>query len=293
MKNFALIVITLFCTQFVYGQEYAFQTFKDRWIINTAAVEMLPKNRVDFRVTHRFGDLAGDEGGWPTFYGLENAADVLIGFDYGATDNFSVGIFRTAGAGELKQLISSVLKYRIMQQAKGGAPITLTAIGTGSISTMEKIEESEGLNSFPRFSHRLVSNLQLLAARKYSDAFSLQLSAGWTHRNLSPFGEVNDIFNVGLATRIQISHALSIVGDFVLPLNGVQNPFNDSPEGVTYSPIIGIGIEAETGGHVFQINLVNAQGIMPTDYIPYTRNAEWSEGQFRLGFTISRMFKVK
>ena len=292
MKKTLLFVTTLLISQAVWGQENVFQTFKDRWVINAHSVEMLPKNRMDFRVTHRFGDLAGASGGWETFYGLESASDVLIGFEYGATDNLSVGIFRTKGAGDLKQLVSPTIKYRFLQQAAGGAPITLTAVGVGSISTMKKIAESEGLNSFPKFSHRMVSNLQLLAARKYSDAFSLQVSAGWTHRNLSPFGEVNDIFNIGFATRIQVSHALSLVGDFVLPLNGVQNPFNDSA-GATYSPIIGLGIEIETGGHVFQINLVNAQGIMPTDYTPYTRNAEWGKGQFRLGFTISPMFKIR
>lgn len=292
MKKILLFITTLIFSQNLWGQDHAFQTFKDRWVINAHSVEMLPKNRMDFRVTHRFGDLAGESGGWETFYGLESAADVLIGFEYGATDNLSVGIFRTKGAGELKQLVSPTVKYRFLQQAEDGAPISLTAVAVGSISTMKKVEGSEGLNSFPKFTHRMVTNLQLLAARKYSDAFSLQVSAGWTHRNLSPFGEMNDLFNIGFATRIQVSHALSIVGDFTLPINGVQNPFNDS-EGVEYSPVIGLGVEIETGGHVFQINLVNAQGIMPTDYMPYTRNAQWSKGQFRLGFTISRMFKVR
>lgn len=292
MKKKLLFVITLLISQAVWGQEHAFQTFKDRWVINTHSVEMLPKNRMDFRVTHRFGDLAGDAGGWPTFYGLETADDVLIGFEYGATDNLSVGLFRTKGAGDLRQLVSPTVKYRFLKQEDGGMPITLTAVGVGSISTMQKVEDSEGLNSFPKFSSRIVYNLQMLAARKYSDAFSLQLSAGWTHRNLTPFGELNDLFNVGFAARVQVTHAMSIVGDFVLPLNGIQSPFEDT-DGVQYSPVIGIGVELETGGHVFQINLVNAHGIMPTDYIPYTRDAEWSKGQFRLGFTISRMFKVR
>ena len=292
MKKILLILTTILISQSIWGQEYVFQTFKDRWIINSHSIEMLPKNRMDFRVTHRFGDLAGESGGWQTFYGLESAADVLIGFEYGATDNLSVGIFRTKGAGDLKQLVSPTLKYRLLRQAEGGMPISLTAIAVGSVSTMQKVEESEGLNSFPKFSHRIVNNLQIMAARKYSDAFSLQASVGWTHRNLSPFAESNDVFNIGLAGRIQVSHALSIVGDFNLPLNGAQSPFN-SAEINNYSPIIGLGVELETGGHVFQINLVNAQGIMPTDYIFYTRDAEWAKGQFRLGFTISRMFKVR
>ena len=292
MKNLLTFTFVLLFSQSIFAQEYVFQTFKDRWIINTHSVEMLPKKRVDIRITHRFGDIAGDSGGWPTFYGLETAEDVLIGLEYGATDDLSIGLFRTAGAGDLRQLISTTLKYRLIKQANGGAPITLTAVGVGSISTMQKDADSEGLNSFPKFNHRIVTNLQLLAARKYSDAFSMQLSAGWTHRNLTPFNEENNIFNIGLAGRLQVSHALSLVVDFALPLNGVQSPFSDIESNETYSPILGVGVEIETGGHVFQINLVNAQGIMPTDYIPYTSGAEWGEGQFRLGFTISRMFNL-
>lgn len=292
MKKNILFVIVLIISQNVWGQDYAFQTFKDRWIINTYSVEMLGKGRLDFRVTHRFGDLAGADGGWRTFYGLENTDDVLIGFEYGATDNLSFGLFRTKGAGSLKQLVSPTVKYRLFQQSAGGAPISLTVVGVGSLSTAERITDSEGLNSFPKFAHRLVGNLQILAGRKFSDNISIQASGGWTHRNLVPFEMENDIFNVGLATRIQISKALGIIGDFTLPVNGVQNPFNESAD-VEYSPVIGLGIEIETGGHVFQVNLVNAQGIMPTDYIPYTRDAEWHEGQFRLGFTISRIFNAR
>ena len=58
-----------------------------------------------------------------------------------------------------------------------------------------------------------------------------------------------------------------------------------------YNPI-GVGFEWETGGgHVFQINFTNATGIMETDYLPYTQS-NWGDGEYRLGFTISRGFKL-
>jgi len=289
-KLFTLFFSFIF-VQTLFGQDATFQTFKDRWVINSHSVEMLPKKRLDFRVTHRFGDLVGDNGGWQTFFGLESVDDVLIGLEYGVTDNLSVGLFRTKGAGSLKQLFSPTIKYRVLRQSSSGSPISLTLVGVSSVSSAEKAEDSEGLNSFPKFAHRLVTNTQVLVARKFSDDLSLQFSGGWTHRNLVPFGEENDIFSAGLAVRYQLTKALGLIGDFTLPLNGVQNPFNET-DGDVYSPIIGVGIEIETGGHVFQLNIVNAHGIMPTDYIPYTKNAQFGEGQFRLGFTISRMFRL-
>ncbi len=41
-------------------------------------------------VLHRFGDLAGKNGGGQTDFGLDAIADVYIGFEYGITDNLSV-----------------------------------------------------------------------------------------------------------------------------------------------------------------------------------------------------------
>ena len=169
MKNLLALLLLVFAANALKAQEYTFQTFKDRWIINTHSVEMLQKRRLDVRITHRFGDIAGDAGGWPTFYGLETAEDVLLGFEYGATDDLSIGLFRTAGAGDLRQLISGTLKYRFVQQSDIGSPISLAVVGVGSISTMQKDENSQGLNSFEKFNHRIVSNMQLLAARKFSE----------------------------------------------------------------------------------------------------------------------------
>jgi hypothetical protein len=40
------------------------------------------------------------------------------------------------------------------------------------------------------------------------------------------------------------------------------------------------------------VNFANSKGIVGTDYISDT-SSDWLKGQFRLGFTISRLVKVK
>jgi hypothetical protein len=52
---------------------------------------------------------------------------------------------------------------------------------------------------------------------------------------------------------------------------------------------MGIGIEVETGGHVFHVNLSNSAGIIENDYIPNTRSS-WDKNEYKLGFNISRVF---
>lgn len=52
---------------------------------------------------------------------------------------------------------------------------------------------------------------------------------------------------------------------------------------------LGFGLQIETRGHVFTINITNARAIDEINYLSNTQS-KYSKGQFRLGFTISRMF---
>lgn len=288
------LLLLLFFSVDAWSQDYVFQTFKDRRVINVHSVETLPKRKLDVRISHRFGDIAGDNGGFKTVFGLENATDVLLGAEYGFSDNFTLGIFRTKGAGVLpdgtpglRQILNGVYKLRLIRQKEEqGAPFTLTAVGITSLSTAEKIEEAtESIQSFPKFAHRMAHHIQLMAGRKFSDGFSLQLNAGYTYRNLVPSGDVNGIISLGGATRLQLSKVVGLIADLTIPLS--ENRTTDNG----FYPALGIGFEFETGGHVFQVNFTNATAIMETDFIPYTTSS-WGQGEFRMGFTVARIFNL-
>lgn len=269
------------------AQEIVYQTFKDTRIVNTHSIETLKAGMMDFRVAHRFGDVAGTAGGWKTLYGLENAADVSIGFDFGLTDKWMVGINRAKGAGPLRQNVNAFTKFRLMQQEDGGnKPFSITVLGATTISTQAKTESQGSLSSFTKGAHRLSYHLQVLFAKKFSPYFSLQGGGAWTYRNIVAFNDFNDLVSLSLSSRINFNKALGVVVDINYPLSELRTTEND------YYPIIGIGLEWETGGgHVFLINLTNAQGINETDYLPYTQT-NWLDGEYRLGFTIARLFAL-
>jgi hypothetical protein len=50
-----------------------------------------------------------------------------------------------------------------------------------------------------------------------------------------------------------------------------------------------LGIDIETGGHVFQVSLSNSQGIIEQFFIPQT-TGDWLKQGMRLGFNIVRVF---
>ncbi|MEM1216664.1 MAG: DUF5777 family beta-barrel protein, partial [Bacteroidota bacterium] len=164
----------------------------------------------------------------------------------------------------------------------------VTLAGVSSMSGQQRLEgpgsESE-IASFPKFSHRFAFHGQVIIARKFSERFSLQFSPGYTHRNLVPFEDQNGMFNLGFATRVQVSRSLAIVADGAFPL--IDTRTTD----VGYYPALGFGLEMETSGHVFQVNFTNATALTETDFIPYT-TSNWLDGEFRLGFTISRWFNL-
>jgi len=84
-----------------------------------------------------------------------------------------------------------------------------------------------------------------------------------------------------------VTQSMAFLLDTTFPiLSDIRTSEND------FYPSIGIGFEFDTsGGHVFQVNLTNSEGIVATDYIPYTRS-NWADGEFRLGFTVSRLFNL-
>ena len=129
--------------------------FHDRKIINSHSTETLARYQLDFRIGHRFGDMFGDNGGWPTFYGFENARDILIGFDYGVTDHLMVGINRTKGAGPLRMLVNSYIKYKLAgQQNTSDNPVAVTFLAMSTMSTMPKSEEISAITDIYFPMHR-------------------------------------------------------------------------------------------------------------------------------------------
>ena len=294
MKNLSILIMLLVWMAPAAAQDVVTQTFKDSRLVNIQSVETLSKRRLDVRIGHRFGDLLGDNGGWSTFYGLEQASDVMIGAEYGATDKLTVGFFRTKGAGSLpngqaglRQVLNGTVKYALLRQgAGGGAPVSLTFWGMAAASTAERIPDNPDIiRNFSTFAHRMAYHGQLMIASRLSDRIALQLTPGYTHRNVVPFEDENGLFSLGVGTRLQISRVFGGIADVTLPFSDYRTTENG------FYPALGLGLEIDSGGHLFQLNFTNATGIMETDFIPYT-TSNWLDGEFRFGFTISRLFNL-
>jgi len=253
MKNhiIAFISIYCFCITIISAQDetpFTYQTFKSVKVVNMHTTETLPARTLDIRIGHKFGDLAGSNGGWQSFFGLENAADIMIGADYGITDNIGIGIARVKGSSGLFQNLVGTLKYKFLRQKDGSMPLSAAFVGIGTFSTQRKSDTENTIAAFEKFAHRLAYSGQLIFARKFSERFSFQISPGYVHRNIVEAGDSNGLFFLGAATRLQISKVFGIIVDANIPFSDLRTTDNG------YYPILGIGLEMATGGHIFQLN---------------------------------------
>ena len=271
--------------------EKVYSTFKSGSLINLKTIETLHKKELDFRVDHRFGDIAGSSGGPKNFFGLDNSTDIRIGFEYGIIDDLNIGISRAKGAADQTQLYEGNLKYRFLEQTiDNRIPLSIALFVSTTISAAESSEDKSMANSYNNFRDRLVYVSQLIIARKFNSSFSLIMSPTYVHRNYTAFGDQNSIFALGIGGRLKMTKRLSLIADYFIPFKSkTKLEYMESTWDKKYYKALGVGLEIETGGHVFSLNFTNAKSIQEGQIIPETYSS-WSKGQFRWGFGITRRF---
>ena len=262
----------------VQEKELVMSTFKSPKLVLLQTNETQPKQNLTFWIFHRFGDIGGEFGGSHTLFGLDNASDIHIGFEYGITDAFTIGV----GRSRFNEAYSLQGKLRLLRQRHEGTPVALTAFAQSSWITRRENFDNEFRDEADRISHFF----QLILARKFSSSLSLMLNPGYLVRSqaVDPQNQEN-FFVLGMGGRLKITKRLSLVADYMI-VNGLDRPEDLETE---YFNPLGIGLEIETGGHVFSLNFQNAPYITENNFIPYTQKS-WTDGGVRFGFSISRNF---
>lgn len=266
-------------------------TFKSTKLINGHTNETIYKNELDFKVDHRFGDIAGGNGGLKSFFGLDNSTDVRIGFEYGLSDRLSIGLARAKGATEVQQLYEGSIKYRLLEQTTDDyIPVAVTLFGSNTISAVHVSDDPASATAYRNFQDRMNFVSQVIIARKFNSNFSFTLTPSYIHRNFTAFRDQNDMFALGAGARAKISKRMALVVDYFLPFrNSDDKAYLEQTSGVKFYNPLGVGLEIETGGHVFHLNFTNAAAIEEMQFIPSTTSS-WLKGQYRWGFSISRRF---
>lgn len=254
--------------------EYAKYAFKSTRIINAHSIENVSAGVLDFRILHRFGAV---NGGAYELFGLDQA-NMRMSFDYGITDRLQIGV----GRSNIGKQYDGLVKYKILRQSTGAVnmPVSVSWV-SGAIVSSQRWANPERENLF---SSRMAYYHQVLIARKFNDKFSLQLTPTVVHRNLVAMPtDPNDVFALGVGGRVKLNSRIATTFDYFYVLPGQLANQNNS---------LSVGIDIETGGHVFQLHFTNSRGLNEQQFIT-GQNGQWGNGDIHFGFNLSRVFTIR
>jgi hypothetical protein len=254
------------------NETYELPAFKAMKIGNIQSTKIADKGDFYMIVSHRFGTL---KNGVTTFFGFDDA-NTKIQLLYSFIDGVQLSLSRES----LNRTYASALKVRLLKQSNT-FPVNIVAYGTANINTLIDNTQYPQL----KFGDKMSYAGQLLISRRISKDLSLLMAPSFVRQNLQDLQATKELnhnqFVLGFGGRIKVSKRMSINADYAYNFNRSKNSLYSNP--------LTIGLDIETGGHVFQLLFSNAQS---TNEPGFLSNAEgdWANGNVFFGFNIVRVF---
>ena len=250
---------------------YAIAAFKGTHVINGHSTKTKSKGELDFLIYHRFGPV---NSGIQEFFGLDQA-NMRLGFEYGLTDALDLGI----GRSTYDKTYDGYIKWKFFRQKSGAEKFPVTMVWLSSIA-IPTVEITDPLPTVQRLGY----TFEVLVSRKFGSSLTMQIIPGLVHLNTVPEKTDNsDIAFLGGAFRYKLNHSFALTGEYYYRINPIES--------VQTFDAIGLGVDIETGGHVFQLHITNARPTFEKGFITDTTDDFWN-GDIRFGFNISRTFQV-
>ena len=249
-------------------------TFSSTRIVNSHSVEMIPKGVGEFRISHRFGTI---EEGFYDIFGLDQAK-IRLGYDYGITDKIMVGF----GRNSHKKVYDIFGRFSFLNQTiDNSTPITLQYLFASSMKTLRYGKKIPFMQRFAQIN-------QVLIAKKINN-LSLQIMPSIMIHEYEDYDK--KIFSgVGAAARYLVGKRVAINVEYFARLRHNENGsqefnriFNEN-----YNSL-GLGIDIEAGGHVFQFHFSNTNTMNEQAFM-FETDKTWEKGEICFGFNILREF---
>ncbi len=221
----------------------------------------LPRHKMAFRMTHRFGrplgqgdfsDLLSD------FFGFDSGALIGLELRYGLIRGGQIGIYRTSD-----RTIQFFGQYELTSQKS--FPVGISALAT-----------AEGTNNFR---DNYSPGIAAVISREIGDRAALHVQPAWVNNSNPRPTELVDHNNtavVGLGARLRVRKSTYLIAEA-------------SPRVAGYDPGVtqmSFGIEQQAGGHLFQINFSNGVGTTPAN----VARGGSAHDDWYIGFNLSRKF---
>lgn len=253
-------------------QLFELPAFKALQIGNLQSTKVVDKGDLYLVVAHRFGDF---QNGISDFFGLDQA-NTKIQLLYGLMSNLQLGISRDS----YEKTYSGTLKYRLYEQSQE-RPLNISLYGSVDINTQIQKSVYPGLKPADRYSY----SFQVLSSRRFSENLSLQIAPIYVRHNLVDLNftqtQTYNQFLLGTGGRYKLSKRFSFNVDYAYNFSKDKNSLYHNP--------LTVGVDIETGGHVFQLLFTNSRASNDSSFLTET-TGDWSKGEVSFGFNIVRVF---
>lgn len=246
------------------------RTFRSTNIINQKSVDQLYEHTFEFRVGHRFGDVYS---GLTDLFGLDLGASIYLGFDFGLTDNISVG-FSRLNLGKTYEIHAQV--KLLSQQKASGSPVSISLYAEA-----DRLTQLDGGQSF--------TLLSLPIAKKFTPDFSVQIAPFYIQRVESKklLEGHQRYFGTTLSAQYVLTKTMSLVVEYSPVFN--RDEANKNSLNPLGNNVFSFGTNIEIFGHTFQLMASNTQQIS-TIASQLGTNSNFSEKHFFLGFNLTRLY---
>lgn len=221
----------------------------------------LPRHKMAFRVTHRFGrplgqgdfgDLAAD------LFGLDAGGLIGLEFRYGLIRGGQIGIYRTSD-----RTIQFFGQYEVRSQQRFPIGVSIVA-------------NVDGTNNFQ---DSYSPGLSAVLSRELGERGAIYLQPAWVNNsNPQPTELVddNDTVLVGVGGRFRIRRSTYLLIEAAPRVSGYRPGAHH----------VSFGLEQTAGGHLFQLNFSNGIG----STLAQVARGGTSSDDWYIGFNISRKF---
>ena len=259
--------------------------FKALQIGNLQSTKVVDKGDLYLVVAHRFGPV---KDGIREFFGLDQA-NTKIQLLYGISPIIQLGVSRDS----YEKTYSGTAKMKLYRQSDK-MPVNIALYGSVDINTLLQKSQYPGLKFFDRFAY----TTQALVSRRFSEKLSIELATIFVRQNLIDLnyaqtmipGPANLLsllshpwnqYILAIGGRYKFTKRMSINLDYAYNFSKNKNSLYKNP--------LTIGVDIETGGHVFQLLFTNSRASNDAAFLTETLG-DWSKGDISFGFNIVRVF---
>ena len=189
------------------------------------------------------------------------------GLAYGLTENLELGLRRT----NFQTDYEGYAKVAWLRQGRGRSPVSLAF--QGGVSSIR----DEGL------ANRTSWNAQVILGRRLGKRLSLLFVPTYVTRTqyLDP-DEKDGTAAVGLGGELRLRPNLALTAEWIGQVSGVRAPYQSAS----------LGLSIATSRHAFHLLVTNTRGTHTDLYAP-GGDLDFVDGNFRLGFNISRTYGLR